>query len=105
MSSEQSMPKWDVALAALAADEFRKKAAPLTLQDFRHLAKAHAIRFDDIMETMFLLAINREWVYLNQAGEKQRLEQDTLDGLYVKRRLSEEDLSGYDGMWRPASAT
>ncbi len=102
MSSNQDMPKWDVALAALAGDEFRKKATPLTLNDFRGLAKEYAIRLDDIMETMFLLAINREWVYTDRTGKQQPLDQETLDALYVKRRLSEEDLSTFDGAWQPA---
>ncbi len=103
MSSNQDMPKWDVALAALAGDEFRKRASPLTLNDFRSLAKEYAIRLDDIMETMFLLAINKEWVYTDRTGKEQVLDQDTLDALYVKRRLSEEDLGTFDGIWQPAS--
>ncbi len=78
MSSNQDMPKWDVALAALAGDEFRKKASPLTLNGFRDLAKKHAIRLDDIMETMFLLAINREWAYTDRPGKEQPLDQNTL---------------------------
>jgi hypothetical protein len=60
------------------------------------------MRLDDIMETMFLLAINGEWEYSNAAGEKQPLDQKTLDGLYIKRRLSEEDLNSFDGSWQPA---
>ncbi len=102
MPSNQNMPKWDVALAALADDEFRKKAGPLTLDDFRNLAKEHAIRLDDIMETMFLLAINKAWVYADRDGKEQALEQDTLDALYVKRRLSEQELATFDGSWQPA---
>lgn len=62
----------------------------------------YAMRLDDIMETMFLLAINGEWEYSNAAGEKQPLDQKTLDGLYIKRRLSEEDLNSFDGSWQPA---
>lgn len=103
MASDQDMPKWDVALAALARDEFRKKASPLTLNDFRGLAKEHATRLDDIMETMFLLAVHKEWVYTDKTGEEQALDQKTLDGLYVKRRLSDEDLAAFDGTWQPAS--
>jgi hypothetical protein len=102
MLSNQDMPKWDVAIASLVNDHFHKKTSPLTLDDFRHLASEHAMRFDDIMETMFLLAINREWEYRDAAGEKQTLDQQTLDGLYVKRRLSEEDLSSFNGSWQPA---
>jgi hypothetical protein len=101
MPSNQDMPKWDVAIAALASDQYRKKAGPLTLDDFRSLARKHAMRLDDIMETMFLLAINGEWEYADAAGKKQPLDQDTLDGLYVKRRLTEEDLNLFDGSWQP----
>ena len=101
MPSNENMPKWDVALASLADEEFRKKASPLTLDDFHNLAKKHAIRLDDIMETMFLLAINGEWIYTDDDGRQQPLDQQTLDGLYVKRRLSEEDLSAFNGGWQP----
>jgi len=101
MSSNEDQPKWDVALAALARDAFQKNAAPLVLDDFRHLASEHAIRFDDIMESMFQLAINGEWKYTDSSGNEQTLDQATLDSLYVKRRLSEEDLSAFDGGWQP----
>jgi hypothetical protein len=101
MSVNESMPRWDVALAALAADAYRKKAAPLTLEDFQNLAREHAIRFDDIMETLFLLVIHGVWSYHNPAGEHIHIDQQTLDGLYVKRRLSEADLSAYTGGWQP----
>lgn len=101
MTSNQNMPKWDVALAALAGEEFRKQSKPLTLKDFLNLAKEYAIRLDDIMETMFLLVINGEWVYTDRTGKEQSLNQDTLDALYVRRRLSEKELSTFDGLWRP----
>jgi len=103
MSFQEEMPKWDIALASLAENEYRKKDAPLGLDDFHQLAREHSIRLDDIMETMFLLAINRHWKYLDASGHEQRLDQETLDGLYVKRRLSEQDLATFDGGWEPAS--
>ncbi len=101
MSSEESMPRWDVALAAMALDAWKKKGSPLTLEDFRRLAGEHAIRLDDIMETQFLLAIHGEWRYTDASGVEQKLEQETLDNLYVKRRLSEKDLATFDGSWEP----
>jgi len=101
MSSKEFLPKWDVALAALAKDAFQKKAAPLVLDDFRHLASEHAIRFDDIIESMFQLAIHGEWKYTDSSGSEHVLDQETLDSLYVKRRLSEKDLSDFDGGWQP----
>ena len=102
MPSNHDMPKWDVAIASMADEQYHKKTNPLTLDDFRSLAIEHAMRLDDIMETMFLLAINREWEYKDASGEKQPLDQQTLDSLYVKRRLSEQDLSSFDGSWQPS---
>ncbi len=101
MPPEEPMPKWDVALASMARDACIQKAAPLTLDDFHQLAADHAIRLDDIMETMFLLVINNEWCYTDASGHKQQLDQETLDRLYVKRRLSEKDLATFDGGWEP----
>ena len=101
MPSEESMPKWDVALAAMAGNACKQKAAPLTLVDFHQLASEHAIRLDDIMETMFLLVIHGKWRYTDASGTEQQLDQATLDSLYVKRRLSEKDLATFDGGWQP----
>ena len=101
MQSDDNMPKWDVALASLVADAYRHKGAPLALEDFRGLASQHAIRFDDIMETMFLLVIHGQWNYCDRSGQAQKLDQETLDRLYVKRRLSEQDVAAFDGGWTP----
>ena len=101
MQSIQDMPKWDVAIASMANEHYHKKTSPLTLDDFRSLAIEHAMRLDDIMETMFLLAIHGEWIYTDSKGQPQSLDQQTLDGLYVKRRLSDADLAAFDGNWRP----
>ena len=101
MPSNQDMPKWDVAIALLANEEYHKKASPLTVNDFHRLATEHAMRLDDIMETIFLLVINGEWEYRKASGEKQGLTQATLNGLYVKRRRSEQDLRLFDGGWQP----
>jgi hypothetical protein len=102
MRLDEEMPKWDVALQGLAYDTYQHKGAPLTLEDFRNLANQHAIRFDDIMETMFLLVIHNVWHYLDNTGRLRRIDQQTLDDLYVKRRLSEEDVAAFDGGWKPA---
>lgn len=101
-TDEEDMPGWDVALQALADDAFRRKGTALTLKDFHTLAREHTIRLDDIMETLFLLAINDRWIYTDSHGRVQRLDQATLDRLYTKRRLSEQDLAAFDGDWRPA---
>ena len=102
MQSDENMTKWDVALASLAADTYQHKGAPLTLDDFHGLARQHGIRFDDIMETMFLLVIHGQWNYRDSSGRAQKFEQDTLERLYVKRRLSEQDVAAFDGGWSPS---
>jgi len=98
---EDEIPKWDIALAALAREEHDKLGKPLHLQDFQRLAGEYAIRLDDIMVTMFQLVIHGEWEYRDAAGGLAPLTQETLDGLFVNRRLREEDLRGFAGAWTP----
>ena len=50
---------------------------------------------------MFLLVIHGEWAYRDRLGQLQQLDQQTLDRLYVKRRLSEQDVAAFDGGWEP----
>ncbi len=99
--SDNEISKWDIALAGMAREEYHKTAAPLQLADFRRLAKEYAIRLDDIMVTMFELAIHGEWVYQDAQGVDQRFERETLDNLYVNGRLKDEDLAVFTGNWRP----
>ena len=62
------VPKWDVALESLVGDEYRNKGSDLLIDDFNRLAQVHAIRFDDIMETVFKLCIHGRWQYRDAAG-------------------------------------
>jgi len=95
------IPAWDVALAGLARETFLAKGNGLKLLDFKKLATDYNIRLDDIMITMFQLAIHGEWRYLDKTGNSQPITQNTLDGLYVNRRLTELDLQDFDGAWQP----
>lgn len=101
MTQKIETPKWDVALAALVRDDYDRKETPLKINDFRRLATEHRIRFDDIMVTMFELVIHGEWRYLDASGAEAELTPDTLEKLYVNRRLQEVDLQDYDGGWEP----
>ena len=94
--------KWDLALEALAREECRNLGRPLQLEDFRRLAQAHAIRLDDIMVTLFELVIQGEWRYRDEQGREQAFDRATLDGLYVNRRLQDQDLLGFVGSWQPS---
>lgn len=94
-------PKWDVALEALVREECAIKGEALRLADFLRLAKAHAIRFDDIMDTVFRLVIHGAWRYEDEAHVARAITQDEMNRLYVNGRLREEDMKPYSGYWRP----
>ena len=60
---DEEVPRWDVALESLLNEEHHKLGRALRIDDFHHLAAQHAIRFDDIMATMFELVLNGNWRY------------------------------------------
>lgn len=97
------MPKWDVALESMVAEEYGKAGRDLTNEDFIRLARENAIRYDDIMETVFKLCIHDKWEYRNEAGDLEPITQDTIDRLYVNARLQGKDLRHFTGGWRPRS--
>jgi len=92
---------WDVALEALARETSRTKGRGLRLNDIRSLSREHRIRFDDFMITLFELVIAGRWRYRDREGTPVILDRATLEGLYVKGRLREEDLQDFDGFWEP----
>jgi hypothetical protein len=98
---DEEVPKWDIALAALASEEAGKKGSGLTVKDFQHLADTNAIRFDDIMVTMFELVIQGEWKYKDANGIDKLISRDEVDKLYVGGRLAEADVMQYTGQWIP----
>lgn len=97
MNEHIEVPAWDVALANLARDEFKKKGSPLVLDDFNRLAKEYTIRLDDIMVTMFEMVIAGEWQYVGE----HNIVRETLDELYVGGRLHAKDLEPFTGEWSP----
>ncbi len=99
---EEEMPQWDVALEALVTEEHQKQGQALRTDDFLRLARAHAIRFDDIMDTVLRMVVIGEWSYRDSAGEVRVITQDEFDRLYESGRLRDEDLIAYTGSWRPA---
>ena len=99
---DEEVPKWDIALAALAKEEAQKLNRGLRIADFKRLADEHAIRFDDIMVTMFELVINNEWRYEYPDGVERPISRDEVEKLYVGGRLVEADVNAYEGLWLPA---
>jgi len=98
---DEDVPKWDIALAALAKEEAEKLGRGLRIVEFKRLANDHAIRFDDIMVTMFELVINKEWRYEYPDGVEKTIDRDEVEKLYVGGRLMEADVNGYVGLWLP----
>ena len=102
---DEEIPKWDVALSALAQEEAGKCGGQLQITDFQRLAKDHAIRFDDIMVTMFELVIQGEWRYDDANGVTKVISRDEVEKLYVGGRLAEPDVVQYTGTWTPLRAS
>jgi len=98
---DEEVPKWDIALAALAKEEAGKLGHGLRIAEFKRLADIHAIRFDDIMVTMFELVINNEWRYEYPDGVERPISRDEVEKLYVGGRLVEADVNTYTGLWTP----
>jgi hypothetical protein len=100
---DEEVPKWDIALAALSKEEAEKCGRGLRIEDFQRLAAEHAIRFDDIMVTMFEMVINNVWRYEHPDGELRPISRDEVEKLYVGGRLKEDDVIEYVGLWLPLS--
>lgn len=98
---DEEIPKWDIALAALAKEDYEKAGRNLTLEDFKGEAAEHAIRFDDIMVTIFELCIEGEWQYREADGRDRAITREEVDNLYVGGRLADKDVAAYTGSWRP----
>lgn len=98
---DEEVPKWDIALAALAKEEVDKLGHGLRIAEFQRLASDHAIRFDDIMVTMFEMVINNEWRYEYPDGVKKPISRDEVEKLYVGGRLADADVIEYVGLWLP----
>jgi hypothetical protein len=92
------IPKWDVALEALVREEQHKLGRPLTLDDFRRLARQYTIRLDDIMVTLFELCLHGRWRY---DGADHQITRELLDKLTAGGRIRDEALEDFTGGWRP----
>lgn len=99
---DEEIPKWDVALEALIREEYRKLGRAVGIEDYRRLAAQYAIRFDDIMVTVFELTVHGEWEYLDAQGRARPITREAVERLYVNGRLDADDVRAYSGGWRPA---
>lgn len=100
---DEEIPKWDIALAALAREEADKLGRCLQLVDFQRLAAEYAIRFDDIMVTLFELVLEGEWRYEQPEGKLRAITREEVEKLStgIGGRLAEADVTKYTGAWCP----
>lgn len=101
MQQLQADPLWDEGISTFLLGEYDAKGEPLTIDDLQAYANKQAVRVGDLLETLFLMAIFGSWNYLNAEGKAETLNEDALDELYAKGRLSPEDLKAFSGVWMP----
>ena len=104
MQQIQPDPLWDEGISSFLLGEYEQRQVPLTIEDLQGFANDHAVRIGDILETLFLMAIYGEWRYLDAQGNDQKLDEDALNALYAKGRLTAADLEVFNGLWQPATA-
>lgn len=99
---DEEIPQWDVAIEALVREEFQNQRRLLRIADFDHLAQQYAIRFDDIMATVFELVVHGKWIYLDEQGAGQTITRERVDRLNAQGRMERKDVEKFTGGWRPA---
>lgn len=101
MQQLQADPLWDEGISTYLLGEYEAKGEPLSMDDLQAYANQQAVRVGDLLETLFLMSIYGSWTYLDAQGSPKALDEQALDELYAKGRLSPDDLSEFDGVWMP----
>ena len=95
------IPKWDVALEAVAKDQFEKQGKPMNLADFKQLCKEYQVRFDDMMHSLSQLVANDMWSQQGFDEQGNTVNDDALEALFVYNRLDEKIAEKYSVVWQP----
>lgn len=95
------IPDWDVALEALIRDEAIKLDSGLSMDDFKRLAREHAIRLDDIMATVVQLVKHERWRHEARDQQGKPVAESELQDLYVFSRVDEKLVEQYVIHWLP----
>jgi len=95
-------PLWDEGISSLLYGEYERLQKPFAMSDLRSYANEHAVRIGDILETLFLMAIYGAWKYTDEEGNEQQLDENALNSMYAKGRLTDADLEAFPGLWQPA---
>ena len=97
-------PLWDVALEALLTETYEGLGQPLDMDQLRKLAVAHAIRLDDILDTLCRLAEQGQWAFVAPAGGVGPPDSDLCRLLHANHRLNDGQLARLAGTWKPRPA-
>jgi len=103
--SMNEIPKWDVALEAIAKDKFNALGRPMNLEDFKDLGQEYKVRFDDLMHTLCQLVTLEVWSQQGFDGQGQAVNNDELSELFVYNRLDEKIAETYQVIWQPAAGS
>ncbi len=95
------IPKWDVALEAVAKDMYAKLGRPMNLADFKQLGKDYQVRFDDLMHSLSQLVANNMWSQQGFDEHGNAVADDVLEALFVYNRLDEKIAEQYAVEWQP----
>ena len=95
------IPKWDVALEAIAKDKYVELGRPMDLADFKQLAQEYKVRFDDLMHSLCQLVKHEAWSQHGVDEQGKVLSDDKLEELFVYNRLDEKIAEQYAVKWQP----
>ena len=101
MQQELGSPLWDEGISSYLYGEHARLQRPLTIDDLQGFATEWAVRIGDLLETLFLMAVDGAWTYTNAEGIEQLLNEAGLNELYAKGRLGKDDLKSFSGVWAP----
>lgn len=103
MQAQDSNPLWDEGISSYLVGEYEKQQKPLTSADLQNIANEWAVRAGDLLETLFLMSISGAWQYCDaENGSPIELDEEALDALYAKGRVSADDMKEFNGVWSPA---
>ncbi len=95
-------PLWDEGISSYLIGEFEKQQKPLNNVALQNIANQWAVRVGDLLETLFLMSISGAWQYCDaEDGSAIELDEEALDALYAKGRVSADDMKEFSGVWSP----
>ncbi len=98
------IPKWDVALEAIAKDRFDSLGKPMSFADFKELGKEYQVRIDDMMHSLCQLVANDMWSQQGFDEQGSVVSDDVLEDLFVFNRLDEKVAEKYAVVWQPIAS-